>query len=112
MSSLVVPEVKQVTIPQVILVLGLAFILMSGLVIMALAGLDVVAILSGLVTASLVVATLFGINLKHSVDEVKELANGRLTQSMNNNRALSQDNKELHERVASLSMLIIPENKP
>jgi hypothetical protein len=101
MSSYAVPEMKQVTIPQVILVLGLAFILMTGIVIMALAGLDIGAVLSALVTAAVVVATLFGINLKHSVDQVKDISNGRLTEVL-------ADNKELHEKVASLSMRIYP----
>lgn len=108
MSSYVVPEMRQITIPQVILILGLAFILMTGIVIMALAGLDVVAILSGLVTVGLVVATLFGINLKHTVDQVKDISNGRLTEAHNDVRALAQDNKELHEKIASLSMLMAP----
>lgn len=104
MSAFWGAEVKQVTIPQVVLVLGLTLILMTGIVTMALAGLDVVAILSGLVTMALVVATLFGINLKNSVDQVKDISNGRLTEMLDHN-------KELNEKIASLSMLIPPPDK-
>jgi hypothetical protein len=111
MSSYVVPEMKQVTIPQVILVLGLALILMAGVVTMALAGLDVVAILTGLVSVALVVAAMFGVNLKNTVDQVKDISNGRLTEALDHSKTLAQDNKELHEKIASLSMLIMPPEK-
>lgn len=99
---------RQITIPQVILILGLAFILMAGVVIMAVAGLDVVAILSGVVGVAMVVATLFGINLKQTVDQVKDISNGRLTEALDSARTLAQDNKELHEKIANLSMLMAP----
>lgn len=108
MSTYAAPEMRQVTVPQVILILGLALIVMAGTVIMALAGLDVVAILSGLVTVGLVVATLFGINLKHTVDQVKDISNGRLTEVLDANKSLTQVNHELHEKIASLSMLVPP----
>jgi hypothetical protein len=104
MSTYAAPEMKPVTTQQVVLILGMSAILMAGIVVMALSHIDVLAILGGVATISIAVMAALGLNLKHTVDQVKEISNGRLT-------AVLADNKELHEKVAALSLLT-PPNPP
>jgi hypothetical protein len=104
-SSLVAAEVKNVTPPQVVLILGLSVILATTVIWLAAIGLDVVGIMSGLAPVLLLVAGAFGLakvnDLKRDSTEIKQLSNGRLDE-------LREDNKQLHERIARLSMLLAP----
>lgn len=99
--SYAVPEMKQVTVQQVVLILGLAAIMMAGVIILALNGQDVGAIFGALATLGFAVATALGFNLKHTMDQVKDISNGRLTQMLD-------ENKALNERVATLAMMMQP----
>jgi hypothetical protein len=103
MSPLVAAEMKNVTPPQVVLILGLSVILATTVIWLAAIGLDVVGIMSGLAPVVLLMAGAFGwakVNdLKRDSTEIKQLSNGQLLE-------LREDNKQLHERIAQLSMLI------
>lgn len=105
MSTVAVPEMKQVNVPQVVLILGMSLILMAGVVILAVNNKDVGAILGAVAAVGLGVAAAFGMTLNHKVDQVKEMTNGRMTEVM-------ADNKALNEKVAALSMLIQPPDLP
>jgi hypothetical protein len=104
MSPTAVAEVRQVTYPQVVLILGLSAILMTGIIILSINGLDVAAIFSAVAIVALTVMGALGINLKHSVDQVKDLSNGRLD-------AMTKDNKELHQKLQDLAMRL-PSSDP
>jgi len=103
MSPLVAAEMKNMTTQQVVLILGLSTLLATVIIWLTVIGADPVAIVSGIAPILLLVGGAFGwakINdLKRGVDEVKDQGNGRLTK-------LQDDNKELHEKIASLSLLI------
>ncbi len=108
MSPLVAAQLKNVTPPQVVLILGLSLILATTIIWLAVIGNDPVAIISGIAPILLLVGGAFGwakVNdLKRDVGEVKSLSNGQLTD-------LREDNKALHEKVANLSMLIQPSDQ-
>lgn len=103
--SLVAAEVKNVTLPQVVLILGLSVILATTVIWLAVIGQDVVGIMSGLAPVVLFVAGAFGVakvnELRKDVGDVKDLSNGRLTE-------LQEDNKRLHEKIANMAVLIPP----
>jgi hypothetical protein len=114
MSS-AVAELKAVTGPQVCLILGLALILAGSVVGLAALGKDVVTILTGVAAVAITVAGAFGWakanqlvrnfnEVSNSVDQVKELSNGRLTEVLD-------DNKKLHEQITALAMLVQPPEK-
>ncbi len=92
---------KQISWPQAILTLGLALILMAGVVVLALNDKDVGAILGAVAAVAVVVMSGLGFNLKHTLDQVKDISNGRMTD-------LLEDNKRLNERVTALAMNIVP----
>lgn len=79
---------SSLTWPQVVFALGLAFMLLASVTIMALAHVDVVGILTALVSAVAVVAAMFGVSIHNKVDRVESLTNGRLTEVMDQNKAL------------------------
>lgn len=103
--SLVASEMKDVTTQQVVLILGLSALVAGVIIWLAILGLDPGQVLAGLSPFALLLGGLFGwakVNdLKRDVGDVKEMSNGRLTQ-------LQDDNKELHAKVASLSMYLQP----
>lgn len=101
MSTYVAPEMRQLSTQQVVLFLGESAIMMAGIVVMALAHIDVVAILTGVATVAVVAMGALGINLKHNVDQIKDISNGRLT-------SVLDDNRELHEKLTALSLLVQP----
>lgn len=116
MSSYVAGEMKSPTGAQVCLILGLAAILASSVLGLAALDKDVVTILTGIAAVAITIAGAFGwikanqlnrsLNqVTASVDQVKEVSNGRLTDVMN-------DNKELHEKLTALAMLITPPPVP
>lgn len=73
---------------QVVFALGLAFMFLASVTIMALNHVDVVAVLAATVSAVGVIATMFGFTIHNKVDRVETLANGRLTEVMEQNKAL------------------------
>lgn len=79
---------SSLTWPQVVFALGLAFMLLTSITIMALNKVDVVGIMTALVSASAVVAAMFGVSLHNKVDRVETMTNGRLTEVMDQNKAL------------------------
>ena len=112
MSPIVAAELKDVTPAQVVLILGLSTILAATIIWLAIIGNDPVAIISGIAPILLLIGGAFGwakVNdlkrdvggVKSDVGEVRSLSNGQLTE-------LREDNKALHAKVASLSMLIRP----
>jgi len=105
-------EMKNPTGAQVCLILGLAVILAGSVVGLAAMDKDVVTILTGVAAVAITIAGAFGwakanqlsrsmTQVTESVDQVRELSNGRLTDVMN-------DNKALHEKLTSLAMLLQP----
>lgn len=112
MSSYVAGEMKNPTGAQVCLILGLAAILASSVLGLAALDKDVVTILTGIAAVAITIAGAFGwvkanqlsrsLNqVTESVDQVKEISNGRLTDVMN-------DNKALHEKMTALALLVTP----
>ena len=110
MSPIVAAEMKNVTPPQVVLILGLSAILAATIIWLASIGNDPVAIISGIAPILLLIGGAFGwakVNdlkrdvggVKDDVGEVRSLSNGQLTE-------LREDNKALHNQVAALSMLV------
>ena len=110
MSQLLASEMRSLTTPQVVLILGMSTLVSTVIIWLAIIGKDPVDIFTGLAPILLGVAGAFGwakVNeLKRGVDEVKEQGNGRLTKLQDDNQALREDNKILHERVSALSLLI------
>ena len=78
---------KQVTWPQVILVLGLSTLLLTAVIILSIMNKDVGAVLAAVAVVLLSVLGVFGVDarnkLDHKMDQVKEVANGRLTDALN-----------------------------
>jgi hypothetical protein len=101
MYSAVEPPMKQITMPQVILILGMAFIVMTGVVILAVFDKDVGSILQAITTMAVILLGAFGIHQNAKLDQVKDIANGRLTEVI-------EDNKRLNDRVAALALLVPP----
>jgi methyl-accepting chemotaxis protein len=111
MSS-AVAELKAVNAAQVCLILGLALILAGSVVGLAAMGKDVVTILTGVAAVAITVAGAFGWakanqlvrnfnQVSDSVDQVRELSNGRLTEVL-------EENKRLNDKVTALAMLVQP----
>lgn len=90
---------KQVTTPQVILILGSAFIIMSAVVLLALFDKDVSAILQAVTTFAVVLLGGLGIHQSAKLDQVKDVANGRLTE-------IIEDNKRLNDKLTALALLV------
>lgn len=82
-----VEPMKQVTWPQVILALGLTLILLTTVVILSINDKDPGAILGSVSLVVLSLLAVFGLDarnkLDHKMDQVKETANGRLTEALN-----------------------------
>lgn len=97
---------KNVTWPQVVLVLGMVLFLMTGGVILVILDKDLTIIMS--ITALLAVPILsaLGVAVYQKVDQVKEVSNGALSQALalaNQNQVSSQDaNAALLTRVLEL----------
>lgn len=112
MSRLLASEMRNINIPQVILILGMSTLVATVIIWLAIIGKDPVDIFTGLAPILLGIAGAFGwakVNeLKRGVDEVKEQGNGRFTKLQDDNKTLQDDNKLLHEKVARLSLLINP----
>ena len=108
-------EVKQVTWPQVILLLGLTTALVGGVTLLALNDKNVTDVLAVVVLVVLPILGGLGIQFTNSVqsklDKVQETANGRLTEVMDNNKQLHEENKRLQAQVAALAMQITPPDK-
>lgn len=92
---------SSLTWPQVVFALGLAFMFLTAVVIMALAHVDVVAVLAAVVSTVGVIATMFGFSIHNKVDRVETLANGRLTEVM-------EQNKSLVSKVETLALAVNP----
>lgn len=101
-------DMRQVSVLQVILLLGLSAILMAGIVILALNDKDVVAIFGAVATIGLGVATALGITLNNKMNRVtdatgrvEKLSNGRLDELM-------AKNEQLNQQVAALALAAQP----
>lgn len=96
---------KQVTPPQVCLILGLALILAASVVGLAAMNKDVGSIFAAVGAVLITVAGAFGYakatQIQKDVSQVKELSNGRVTDLMD-------DNKKLHEQLTAMAILIPP----
>lgn len=90
---------------QVVFALGLAFMFLASVTIMALNHVDVVAVLAATVSAVGVIATMFGFTIHNKVDRVETLANGRLTEVM-------EQNKALVSKVETLALAVNPIPSP
>lgn len=101
--SLVAAEMKNMTTQQVVLILGLSTLISTVVIWLTIIGADVVQIMTGLSPIVILLGGAFGYakvnELKRGVDEVRDIGNGRLSK-------LQDDNKELHEKIASLSLMI------
>jgi amino acid permease len=95
------PPKTQLTWPQAAVVLGLAAMLMTSVTVLALNNKDVGAILSAVGGIVLVIGGLFGYSLHNKVDRVVTIANGRLTEQI-------EENKKLNEKVQALALQIPP----
>ena len=84
------PVMKSLTWPQVVLILGLSLMLMTSVTWLALAGRDVAAIYGAVGTVVLAIAAAFGVNIHNKLGEVKDVANGRLTEALEQQRILQR----------------------
>lgn len=109
--SYVTPDMKNLTVPQVVLILGLSLIIMSGVVVLAVTGKDVASIFGALATLGLAIAAALGVNIKQTLDQVKDISNGRLTEAIQASRDILEDNKALHNKIAELSLQIPNEDQ-
>ena len=105
MSSVLALEhpVKEVSWPQAFLLTALTTLLIAGVVILALAGKDVGTILA---VAAVVIAPIlgaFGISIHQGLQQVKDVANGRLTEIL-------EDNKRLQAQVTALALSVEPKS--
>lgn len=92
---------KTLTWPQVAMILGLAALLLTSVTILALAGKDVAAIYGAVGAIVIAVAAAFGVNIHNTLGQVKEVANGRLTQAL-------EQNQDLQNQVTALALRIQP----
>lgn len=115
MSS-VASEMKQVSSQQVCLILGIALILAGSVVGLAAMDKDVGSILAAVAAVAITVAGAFGWakanqlsrdmgTVNQNMDHVKEVSNGRLTQVL-------EENKALNEKITALALLIQPPPEP
>jgi hypothetical protein len=105
MYSTLEPTVRQVTVPQVILILGLSAIMMTGVIILSLNGQDVAAVFGTLTTLGVLAAGALGVNVSKKLDQVKEISNGRLTEIL-------EKNQKLQDQVTAMAMLLQPPQDP
>lgn len=105
-------EMRNPTAAQVCLILGICLIVATSAVSLAAMDKDVGAIFAAVGAVAVTVGAAFGWakasqlqkdlgQVHESVDVVKELSNGRVTQLMDDNRAL-------HEKLTALAMLVQP----
>lgn len=110
--STMADEMKQVTSQQVCLILGLALILAASVVTLAALNKDVGATFYAVGAVVVSVGGAFGwaklnqlthnVNqVNESVDNVKDLSNGRLTEMI-------EDNKRLREQLTELALRVPP----
>lgn len=103
---------RNVNTQQVVLILGLSAILMGGVVTLAAMGKDVGAIFGAVAAVAIGLAGAFGISLNHKVDQVKDIANGRLTEALDDGRKAREQGREdcqaLQQQITSLAMLVTP----
>jgi hypothetical protein len=102
------PSVKNMTWPQVVVILGLTTVLMTAVIILSLNGKDAGTILGAVGTVIIGLATAFGLDLRNQVvanrsdvAQVRELSNGRLSE-------LLDRNKELQAQVTTLALRLPP----
>ncbi len=97
--------VKQISWPQVALILGLTTALVGGVTLLALNDKSITDIIT--VVALVVVPILgglgiqFGQSVHEKLDQVKEVANGRLT-------AVMEQNEKLQAQVTALALAMAP----
>ncbi len=96
-----VPEVKTLSWSMIVLVLGITLLLLSAVVILALAGKDVATIFGAVGAVVIAVGTAFGWSIHQQLGQVKEVANGRMTDVIN-------QNKELQNQVTTLALRLPP----
>lgn len=110
MSSVMSLEhpVREVSWPQAFLLTALSTLLIAGIVILVLAGKDVGAMMA--VAAAVIVPILgaFGISIHQGLQQVKDVANGRLTDLLEDNKNLHEDNKRLQAQVTALALSLEP----
>lgn len=95
------PLVKTLSWQQVTVILGLGFMLLASVTILALARVDVAAIFGTVAVFVVAMASAFGISLHNQIGQVKDVANGRLTQAL-------EQNKDLQGQVTALALRIQP----
>jgi protein-S-isoprenylcysteine O-methyltransferase Ste14 len=95
------PPKTSLTWPQAVVILGLAFMLLTAVTILALAGRDVTAILGAVGTVVVMVAGLFGLTIHNKLDRAENIANGRLTDAL-------EQNAKLQEQVRQLALMVQP----
>jgi hypothetical protein len=114
MSEATAPEMKNITPPQVCLILGLALILAGSVVWLAALGEDIGSTFAALAAVAITIAGAFGYakanqltrnmdQVNQNVDHVRELSNGRLSEVMD-------QNKKLQEQVTALAILVRPDD--
>jgi uncharacterized iron-regulated protein len=96
---------KQVTWAQVVLILGVVALLLATVIVLAIKDKDISATLTAAALVLATLASVFGVDAKNKMeaklDQVKEVANGRLTD------ALTMV-KELQDQVKHLALAVPP----
>lgn len=100
------PPMKNLTTQQVVLYLGLALIGMTGVVVLALAHQDVGAIFTSLAVVFGLIMGALGINLKHSMDQVKDISNGRLSEQIAKNDTLNDKIAAMNDKLTAMAVLV------
>lgn len=105
-------SVKQVSWPQVALILGLTTALVGGVTLLALNDKNVADVITVVVLVVVPVLGALGVQFTQQVqqklDKVQEMTNGRLSELLGDNRQLHEENKQLQAQVAALAMAIQP----
>lgn len=99
------PQVKTLSWSMIVLILGIAFMLLAAVVILALAGKDVATIFGAVGAVIIAVGTAFGWSIHQQLGQVKEQANGRMTDILN-------QNKDLQAQVTALALRVQPPAAP
>ena len=95
------PQVKTLSWSMIVLILGITFMLLTAVVILALSNKDVVTIFGAVGAVVIAVGAAFGWNIHQQLGQVKEQANGRMTDILN-------QNKDLQAQVTAMALRLPP----
>ena len=97
-------QMKNLSWPAVIMILGLALMLLTSVTILAIHGDNVTVIMGAVGTLVLAMAAAFGVDLRHQIGKVQDVANGRLTAAVEDAQAARKETKELQAQLTAMAL--------